>query len=388
MLVKTNKYGQIIPIIPKFIKNKIITKKLVIKSIMFYKNLIIKYYPHNIPSKWLLYLNKLLAPNYNIKTDFTSYNKYILRLQCLLNDSHCYTYRRLNFIYDGAFLLDIRKNNIICIGSNNPNLPKGSIIKKINNENIDDYLDKYIKYSRGHNKFLRRYYALQYFVSVSNNKINKITYNINNKLITRYVKFGLYKPFIPKYNFFEIIKNKMIINPLSNKCDKNTIYKIIKYISITKYNIKTIVFDMRQYPYNSNIMFLLIRHLNTSNKSIHFINYYNANSNGTYSKIKLFIDPIKRYKPNIDYKINKNLKIVILVDHKTLSTSEHLTIALQSLNKIYNVKTIGAPTSGSNGDLVNIEMLYGIVITTNFNYTEYPNNKKIQRKGVLLDKII
>jgi hypothetical protein len=360
MLVKTNKYNQLY-IDKNIYKNKLITKALVIKSLMNYKNLIMKYYPHDIPNKWFnyfRYINKL-------KIDYLSYNRFILRLQSLLNDSHCFTNGRLEYIFNGGFRLDIINNKIVVIGSNNPNIPKGAVILKIDNIRYNKYIRPFISLCPGHNNFIKKYNALYYFVENSNKKIKKFTYFFNNKIITKYVKFGHYKPFTDSYNFFEIYNKTLVINPSAPYKD------VKKYIS----KCNTIIFDMRQYPKNFDKLYKLIEYLNIFNKPIHFINYYNANIDGSYTKVKLYINPSNEIITNYP-------KIIIYVDHKTLSASEHLTVALQSLRKYTYVKTIGTPTGGANGDVVSIPMLYGINANVNFNYTEYPDNTKIQRKGV------
>lgn len=351
---------------PKFYDNQI-TTEISRMSFENYKKLIIKYYPHSIPEEWIVFIDTIIS---NPPIEFIDYNKAVLKLQSKLNDSHCYTNKNLNSHYTGGFILNFDKEyNVIVEESNNPDIPKGCIILEKNGVDIKILLQKFRKYSRGSNNIIKDYYSLNTYISMCSNRNVSLTIK-NDK---QEIKINTtYEYSFPKFNepFYKIKNNKLIINPAS----EITLDLINKEIPSKIKNIDTCVINLTQYPSNFSNFMDFITQLNSSNKRVHFCNYYHALKNGKHSKIKLYLEKgtIKNY--------SKIKNIIINVDHCTLSASEHFVLALQALP--LNVITKGRHTSGANGDITSIPMLFDTFCNINFNYVTYPDDTPIQRVGV------
>ena len=369
-LVITDFDGQIHPIKPKYLSESIncINAK---KSFIFYRNLIKKYYPHTIPDKWINLMNKIIKKYSNITVTFIDYNRDCLLLQSALDDSHSYTNKKCNYIFSGGFYLEFNNKDIIVIESNNPDIPKSAILLKKNKIKITTLLDKFRKYSQGSNDTIKDFNTLNIFIAKHTSRNVDLTFSYKGKVYNKTVIYEYaVKTNIP---FYEKKKNKIIINPEATNCSEEMINDIIKE------NVDTLEFNLVQYPSNFMMMMYLMEKLNYSNEKIQFCNYYLANENGSHKKLKLYIES-KGKKSDI-----KN--IVINVGTGSLSASEHFVLALQSLSKLYSVITQGTQTSGANGDITSIPMLYDIYCNVNFNYVTYPDNTPMQRIGVKIDLI-
>ena len=351
---------------PKFYDNQV-TTEISKKSFEYYKKLIIKYYPHSIPEEWTVCIDNVIN---NPPIEFIDYNKAVLKLQSKLNDSHCYTNKNLNYYFTGGFICNFDKEyNVIVEETSNPDVPKGAIILKKNNTCVQTILQKMRKYSRGSNDTIKDFYTLNTFISRCSNRNVSLTLKINEKVLTINVTYEYY---FPKFNepFYKIKNNKIVINPAGTSSKDMIEKEIPEKIK----GIDTCIINLTQYPKDFENFLYFITQLNFSNKRIHFCNYYHALKNGKHSKIKLYIEKgkIKNY--------SKIKKIIITVDHCTLSASEHFVLALQALP--LNVITKGRQTSGANGDITSIPMLFDTFCNINFNYVTYPNNEPLQRTGV------
>lgn len=354
------------PIRPKFY-NKPVTKEISKKSFEYYRDLILKYYPHELPDEWNNYMNFVID---NPPVEYISYNKAVLQLQSKLNDSHSYTNKNLNSHFKGGFILNFDKEyNVIVEDTSNPDVPKGSIILKKNNVDIKILLEKLRKYSRGSNDTIKDFYTLNTFISKCSNRNVSLTIKKNDIISTIDVTYEYnFKEFIK--SFYKIKNNKLIINPEAH-CTLDTINKEIpKNIK----GIDTCVINLTQYPQNFETFMHFVTQLNYSNKRIHFCNYFHALKNGKHTKIKLYLE-----KGEIP-QFSKIKNIIINVDYSTLSASEHFVLALQALP--LNVITKGRQSSGANGDITTIPMLFDTFCNINFNYVTYPDNTPLQRVGV------
>lgn len=378
MLVHQDEYGFIQPVQPLFLEQKIDSSTAVL-SFTFYRDLILKYYPHEIPSKWKNLVKKIIRKYKKGKAvEFLSYNKYVLRLQSALNDSHSYTNKNMGFTFDGGFFLDLNeKGEIEVTHSGNPDVPVGAVILEKDGVAISKILDKLTKYSRGSTPFLKKYYALGTYISRSNQRSVLLKISLNGKVsqTTAIYEYSI----LPTYPPYEIKDQILMINVSADLTDILIEEEIPKVIQTKK--VHTIQFDLRQYPRSFMHVLRLIEQFNTTNNPVHYANYYQAQPDGSHNKIEQSLEPgtIPAYAI-ID-------RIVVLVNHQSISASEHFVLALQSLKSIgKNVATYGTATSGANGDVTEIPMLYDIKCNVNFNYVTYPDNTPIQRVGVLIDK--
>lgn len=370
-LVETTMFGTIEPIRPNFYDLPP-TLDLAHKSFRYYSELIRKYYPHSIPKRWTRLMDSIMSKygsSSHNKVDFVEYNKDVLKLQSSLNDSHGFTNKIWDYKYEGGFDLDIIDHQVVVTHSTNPLLPVGAIILKKGKLDVFDFLKKKKKYCRGSNDFLKTFDALRFIImSARRNAFYLISYKNQIQRVRVVYEYYLRQP---KHDFVEPSLGGVIINPGAQytREDVDAFFQ--------RPGNKEITIDLRQYPTEFFHFMYFMERLNTSGKKLHFCNYYTAMEDGRHIKNPLYLESSKS-KHNIR-------EIKILVDHHSISASEHFVLALQSLTSIgYKVSTIGSQTRGANGDVTTIPMLYDINCNVNFNYVTYPDDTPLQRVGVRL----
>lgn len=146
---------------------------------------------------------------------------------------------------------------------------------------------------------------------------------------------------------------------------------------------KNIIFDLRGYP--ETIAPILLPHL-LENKSKEVAKYYypnkkypgifiNKQKGLTYNYwfVKPFVVLKKRYKG----------KITVLINNEAISYSETVCMIFKSYSN--NVKFVGTPTSGANGNVVSINMPGGISFKYSSLDWHFPDGKQLQRIGIIPD---
>jgi hypothetical protein len=139
---------------------------------------------------------------------------------------------------------------------------------------------------------------------------------------------------------------------------------------------ENIIIDMRGYP-NSQVFFAL------TNKILPFgTSFFNSTHSDIVDigKIRL----TKGYTIGFRNKF-KNKNIVILVDETTQSHAEFLVMALQ---QNHNVKVIGMPTAGADGNVLYFTFAGNIQTTLTGIGIVYPDGRQTQRCGIKIDYLV
>lgn len=249
---------------------------------------------------------------------------------------------------------------------------KGDIILKISEQDAFGLLKESLKYSNGSNlsgKYRNMYNKL---FNGNTNNIN-LTIKRRNEIFTK--NFNRYK-----YSEFDFSKNH---NPEIWKIlDHNSGYlnignlqnKDIEEAFNGLKGTKAIIFDIRNYPNGTLVKLMKI----FSAKPKEYASY-------TIQDLKFpgkFLwDKVRPAGEN-----NKNPysgKIIILVNEKTQSQAESIVMALQTID---NSVTVGSQTSGSNGNVSVIPMVFeGMEAWISGIGFYYADKSEIQQKGVKIN---
>lgn len=78
-------------------------------------------------------------------------------------------------------------------------------------------------------------------------------------------------------------------------------------------------------------------------------------------------------------------KVALLVNHRTISHGEFMTMAFQVLP---NVKTFGTQTAGADGNVVLLDLLKGVQVYFTGLGTFYPDGRQTQQVGIHIDEVV
>jgi C-terminal processing protease CtpA/Prc len=334
-------------------------------------------YKYLTSQDWDEVLNEMI-PKFSKSENETAYHLAMLEVTIKLDDSHSFLYTPVLGKYFGYKTIPGEFRNIdkkiVITKLYNDSLAKindikiGDVIEKINDKDINQILNEYLKYSNGSN-YATKIKNLKFLIFKSDTDTIKLTINrngiIQNKNIMKYF-----------FDDFKYVKNtqKYYINQDN-----------IGYINMANIEIpdvdemmnkimktKGIIFDLRDYP--KGTLYKISNYLNIEQKE--------------FAK---FIVPDISYPSKFIWKESyltgstKNKytgKIVLLVNEQTQSHSEFTTMCLQATT---NAITIGSQTSGADGDVNDIEFIGGYKLYAAGLGVFYPDESETQRKGIKID---
>jgi C-terminal processing protease CtpA/Prc len=348
-----------------------------------YWNLVEYFFPYKyqMDQSWDDTLIEML-PRFSTSESETDYNLAIKELTVKLNDGHAsfdgmkvHEYLGLKFT---PIIFKIIDEKIVVTGFYDNNLALlndlkiGDVITKIDGKTIFTIINEKKKYINGSNRSA----VLENFKYVLLNgnedkaEVELIRDGIKAlKIITRYP--------LGKMNITEVKNKKAEWEVLEGNIGYINIEKL-SLINIPKImeefkNTKAIIYDLRGYP--KDMLLSLAEYLNPTEKEYarHII------SDLSYPGRFYWSDMKKCGKKRTDYYKGK---IILIVNEKTYSQSEYLTMVLQTAP---NVTTIGSQTAGADGPNLGFKIIKGFRSSFSGSGVFYPNKKEIQRIGIVPD---
>lgn len=251
------------------------------------------------------------------------------------------------------------------------NLKLGDIILKINGSDVKSELEKKLKFVSGSNQNSKINKAYDYlFIGIEDAVKLTVARNRDTLELTanRY-DFGVfnYLKNKKKTKSKSITENIGYINMASDfiKKDIDDIFKSFE-------NKRAIIIDLRHYPQLKYNLFL--RHLNSVKKEIYKAYDPSIHYPGNF----IFRETLKTSASRKTY----NGKVIILVNHESLSRSEFTAMAFQTVD---NAITVGNKTVGTDGSNKMIEYMGGYKTAFTGTGILYPDGTESQRKGVKID---
>lgn len=348
-----------------------------------YWNLVEYFFPYKyqMDQNWDKTLIEML-PRFSASESETDYNLAIKELTVKLNDRHAsfdgmkvHEYLGLKFT---PIIFKIIDEKIVVTGfyddhlASLNDLKKGDVITKIDGKTIIEIINEKQKYISGSNSasILDNF---QYVLLNGNADKTEVELTRNGitsiKLINRYP--------LGKINITEVKNEKSEWELLEGNTGYVNIEKL-SVISIPKImeefkNTKAIIFDVRGYP--KDMLLSLAEYLNPIEEDYarHIISDLSYPGRFYWSNMK------KCGKKNPDYYKGK---VILIVNEKTFSQSEYLTMVLQTAPK---VTTIGSQTAGADGPNLRFKIIKGFRSSFSGSGVFYPNKKETQRIGIIPD---
>jgi C-terminal processing protease CtpA/Prc len=348
-----------------------------------YWNLVEYFFPYKyqMDQNWDKTLIEML-PRFSASESETDYNLAIKELTVKLNDTHAsfdgmkvHEYLGLKFT---PIIFKIIDEKILVAGFYDDNLAslndlkKGDVITKIDGKTIIEIINEKQKYISGSNSasILDNF---QYVLLNGNADKTEVELTRNGitsiKIINRYP--------LGKINITEVKNEK----PEWELLEGNTGYVNIEKLSVISIpkimeefkNTKAIIFDVRGYP--KDMLLSLAEYLNPTEEDYarHIISDLSYPGRFYWSNMK------KCGKKNPDYYKGK---VILIVNEKTFSQSEYLTMVLQTAPK---VTTIGSQTAGADGPNLHFKIIKGFRSSFSGSGVFYPNKKETQRIGIIPD---
>ena len=348
-----------------------------------YWNLVEYFFPYKyqMDQNWDKTLIEML-PRFSASESETDYNLAIKELTVKLNDRHAsfdgmkvHEYLGLKFT---PIIFKIIDEKIVVTGFYDDNLAslndlkKGDVITKIDGKTIIEIINEKQKYISGSNSasILDNFQYVLLNGSADKTEVELTRNGITSiKLINRYS--------LGKINITEVKNEKSEWELLEGNTGYVNIEKL-SVISIPKImeefkNTKAIIFDVRGYP--KDMLLSLAEYLNPIEEDYarHIISDLSYPGRFYWSNMK------KCGKKNPDYYKGK---VILIVNEKTFSQSEYLTMVLQTSPK---VTTIGSQTAGADGPNLRFKIIKGFRSSFSGSGVFYPNKKETQRIGIIPD---
>ena len=348
-----------------------------------YWNLVEYFFPYKyqMDQNWDKTLIEML-PRFSASESETDYNLAIKELTVKLNDRHAsfdgmkvHEYLGLKFT---PIIFKIIDEKIVVTGfyddhlASLNDLKKGDVITKIDRKTIIEIINEKQKYISGSNSasILDNFQYVLLNGSADKTEVELTRNGITSiKLINRYS--------LGKINITEVKNEKSEWELLEGNTGYVNIEKL-SVISIPKImeefkNTKAIIFDVRGYP--KDMLLSLAEYLNPIEEDYarHIISDLSYPGRFYWSNMK------KCGKKNPDYYKGK---VILIVNEKTFSQSEYLTMVLQTAPK---VTTIGSQTAGADGPNLRFKIIKGFRSSFSGSGVFYPNKKETQRIGIIPD---
>lgn len=361
-------------------------KNLRLLAFFRYWNLVEYFFPYKyqMDQKWDVTLEGMM-PRFSSSESETDYNLALRELTVKLNDRHTsfdtmkvHEYLGLKFT---PIIFKIVDEKIIVIDFYDVNLAAandlkfGDVITKIDGKNINELINEKKKYISGSNtaSMLDNF---QYVLLNGNSDTISVELTrdgvTTTKIINRYpigkITISKEKNLKPEWELLQ--GNVGYVN-----IEKLSVSNLPKIMEEFK-NTKAIIFDVRGYP--KDILLSLAEYLNPSEKQY----ARQIVPDLTYPGRFYWAATQTCGKQNPDYYKGK---VISLVNEKTFSQSEYLTMVLQTSP---NHTTIGSQTAGADGSNIRFQIIKGFRTSFSGYGVFYPNKKETQRIGIVPDIIV
>ncbi|REG93011.1 S41 family peptidase [Flavobacterium aquicola] len=361
-------------------------KNLRLLAFFRYWNLVEYFFPYKyqMDQKWDITLQQMI-PRFNNSESETDYNLALRELTVKLNDRHAsfdamkvHEYLGLKFT---PIIFKIIDDKIIIVDFYDANLALendlkfGDVITKIDGKSINEVISEKKQYVSGSNN-ASMLDNFQYVLL--NGNADTVSVELTRDGVTR-------TKIINRYPLGKItISKEKNLKPEWELLQGNIGYVNIEKLSVSNLpkimeefkNTKAIVFDIRGYP--KEVLLSLAEYLNPSEKQY----ARQIVPDLTYPGRFYWADMQKCGKENPDYYKGK---VISLVNEKTFSQSEYLTMVLQTAP---NQTIVGSQTAGADGSNIRFQIIKGFRTSFSGYGVFYPNKKETQRIGIVLDIVV
>jgi hypothetical protein len=339
-------------------------------SLAFYRDVIYHHYPHTIPDEFHQLLTELMKKYRLSDVVSREYCRDILRLQSALCDSHSFTFMDYGHAHYGVTVEWTSSGWKITRGDDVRLI--GSTVTHVNGRSMEEEYEKYKSFCHGSHDNIRR----QWFASR--------TITVRSSVICDDVPDVLSLT-LENRGTVQLSQKPVDLEPECLAQEGNVLHPKSPYFKNENVVIfPTMVIDLREYPSQTMEWSQFFERLNNSGRAILFGRYFECQlTPHTYLEFPLCIDVPSNSEPDRIVK-----EIVVLVDHTSVSQSEHHAMLLQELcratNRTFHRHHLGAGnrTAGANGEVVNIPLLHGVEAQVNLNYVTFPDYRPLQRNGV------
>jgi hypothetical protein len=333
----------------------------------------------------VLYVN---IPNFVHSQDSKAYSLAIFKFIAYTDDTHVYFQRTKDTNIAGNYVSNVRltkTGNLFIVKkfrtsrtliSSDTLLHVGDIIYSINGIDLQTYYDSLQYYFSASNPCAKVRKVCPYMIA-SFYDINKLVICRNGIMDTLEVLFCHHNDYDSyEYDGYDSVKNDETVQNIKDigylhihKLFFNNMQKNLQILQ----QYEHIILDMRGYP-NERVFLELTQNILPFGTSFFSSTYADIVDIGT-------IRITKGYNIGLWNKL-KDKNIVILVDENTQSQAEFLVMALQQKP---NVKVIGTPTAGADGNVIFLNFPGNIQTTLTGIGILYPDGSQTQRCGIKID---
>jgi carboxyl-terminal processing protease len=250
----------------------------------------------------------------------------------------------------------------------------GDVITKVEGQPILQALAPNLKYNAGSNDAYQLNKANYYLFnspSFDNVTITVVRDGVEQDISVRrypFSRFGYTPPTTKEEPWKMLAEDIGYINVglMEGKSNKAALNKIL--------DSKALVVDMRVYPERTSNA--LINRLLTDRKPNAIMTYPDLSYPGVFRPIR------PRWYGKKNNKDHYKGKVVILVNHETMSAGEFVSMIYQMAP---NATTIGSQTAGADGNIVDIVFPGGFVANMSGLGVYYPDGRETQRVGIDID---
>lgn len=364
-------------------------KNLRILTLFRYWNYVEYFFPYKyqMDQKWDITLEKMIPFLMEVKNEDDYYDA-MQRLSVKLNDSHVTFYRYLGqdsnkilnyfpakckIIDEKIIVTEIRADSL----AEAQNIKIGTVITKINNKTIKEIIAENRDLITASNEAAYLDKLTESALSGYSDTV-KLEFLQDGKYITKTINW---------YNEHDSHRNEYKKGAKTKKEKFKVLDNNIGYVDMgilkvknvpdmieTLQSTKAIIFDIRNYPQNTN--YAIAEYLNPKPKE--FVKFIDPDLSfpGRYIW-RNDIETCGRINP--DYYKGK---VILLINEKSISHSEYTAMCLQVAP---NVTIIGSQTAGADGANARFHVMKGFQTSFTCYGVFYPNIKETQRIGIVPD---
>lgn len=327
-------------------------------------------------------------PKFLFAKDELAYKLEIIKMAVELHDSHSMFFDQKDTVIKNSVGVNRAPVRVAFIDeklvvseifeglSSKSNIKVGDEILEINGKKLKDVIEKEIQYVPGSNRSYRLA-DITYTILLTNNTVLPLVLKGDQGVYLEQVNtvnrssVNLFEQ--SDYKGIEEFDGDIGYINLSELVEKDLEVLKSKFI-----NKKGIIMDLRGYASVEYLDKKLLPYFLPDTRP--FVKFTSPNTNeiGTFKEGKNMYVGVD----NSDYFKGK---VAVLVNYKTISHSEFLAMAFQTLP---NVRTFGTQTAGADGNVVIVDMPKGFRMYFSGLGTFYPDGRQTQQIGIQIDEIV
>ncbi|AYV84031.1 MAG: hypothetical protein Hyperionvirus16_6 [Hyperionvirus sp.] len=375
-------------------------------GIAWYFYVVEYFYPYSVPFNTSRIVQKIIK-NYDKIMNESDHFLFWRETQHLMKDGHCLT-SWAGEIYMGDYILPINLmfvDGVVIVRDvkkrYSNEIKIGSEILEINDINVDVLMKSQRIYSRGSNDNYEIYSTLDIIVKSQKTKTAKIKFKGGVSVVVENFERKAYHEKGHPQRKYALEKYNIKIQGRKTGFIEDDIF-YVNGDMLGKYNAKDIGGIIR----SGDIKSLILDHRGYDISRPEFQNFILSS---LFSKLddfalvesnmimvpcmkKIYFSKPWQFDESLFPKKDLKIKIIILVDHASISRSEWATMQYQRIqidsSRPKNVITVGQQTAGADGNVRNFYLPGKIVVMMTFLGVFYPNSIPTQRKGIIIDKYV